>query len=265
MGLYQAATGELITAARWNTIYNLLKGVAGGEDTIRLANNVTGTLRLQPNSNPASPVRLFDIRPAGGATTYFALRSDGVPVLCDKGGDPGSLEDGMLWRNGSKFYGRLGGATVELFTPAAASIIYATRLASDLTSTATALANATGLSFAVEANKDYRWDADLTFRSAATTTGIHLAVSGPASPTSCCCMIMIADGGTSQADWGTGYDNGQMSAAVYAADTDYPARLSGIFRNGANAGTFILRFASEVAASQVTIKAGSVIRWQQLN
>ena len=33
MGLYQATPGAKITAANWNTFYNLLKGVVGGEDT----------------------------------------------------------------------------------------------------------------------------------------------------------------------------------------------------------------------------------------
>ena len=127
MTLYQAVAGAKITAAEWNTIYNLLKGVVGGEDTVRLANNVAGTFMLQPNTDPASVVHLFPIKTQAGVEK-FALRSDGVPVLADQAGTPGSLENGMLWRNGDKFYGRLGGATVELITPAAGEEMLPARL-----------------------------------------------------------------------------------------------------------------------------------------
>lgn len=96
MGLYQASTGDLLTADRWNTIYNLLKGVAGGEDTIRLANNVAGTLLLQPTSAPAAPVDLFQVKTAAGVE-QFAVRSDGVLVLLKRAAPPGSLEEGALW------------------------------------------------------------------------------------------------------------------------------------------------------------------------
>jgi len=115
MGLYQAVAGAKITAAEWNTIYNLLKGVVGGEDPVRLAGNVAGTFMLQPNTDPASVVHLFPIKTQAGVEK-FALRSDGIPVLAHQGGTPGSLENGMIWRNFSTFYGRLGDATVELFT-----------------------------------------------------------------------------------------------------------------------------------------------------
>jgi hypothetical protein len=115
MGIYQAVVGAKITAAEWNTYYNLLKGVVGGEDTVRLANNVADTLLLQPNTDPGSVVHLFPIKTQAGVEKW-ALRSDGIPVFVDQAGTPGSLENGMLWQNGGKFYGRLGGATLEMTT-----------------------------------------------------------------------------------------------------------------------------------------------------
>lgn len=116
MGLYRAVAGAKITAAEWNTIIGLLKGDVGAEDPIKLAGNVADTLLLQPNSDPASVVDLFRIKTQAGVEKY-AVRSDGAIVLADQGAEVGSLENGLIWRNGSKFYGRLGGATVELFTP----------------------------------------------------------------------------------------------------------------------------------------------------
>ena len=130
MGLYQAVAGAKITAAEWNTYYNLLKGVVGGEDTVRLAGNVAGTFSLRPNTDPASVVHLFPIKNAAGAEK-FALRSDGIPVLADQITLPGSLEDGMIWRAGTRFWGRLANATVELlgalssfYLPATAFMVY---------------------------------------------------------------------------------------------------------------------------------------------
>jgi len=117
MGLYQAVAGAKITAAEWNTYYNLLKGVVGGEDTVKLANNVADTLLLAPNDSPASPVKLFRVSQEPDWPGDFAVRSDGAIYLGDQYGTPGSLENGLIWRNGAKFYGRLNGATVELFTP----------------------------------------------------------------------------------------------------------------------------------------------------
>ena len=41
------------------------------------------------------------------------------------------------------------------------------------------------------------------------------------------------------------------------ANTTYLARIHGVIETGASGGTFSARFRSEVAASTVTIKAGS--------
>jgi len=117
MAIYQATPGAKITAAWANAYYNLLKGVVGGEDTIRLANNVADTLLLQPNEQPVDPVYLFRLADSEGLAR-FAVRSDGILSLGDQGPyEVPNPANGMLWRNGDKFYGRLGGATVELFTP----------------------------------------------------------------------------------------------------------------------------------------------------
>jgi len=266
MGLYQATPGAKITAAEWNTFYNLLKGVVGGEDTVRLAGNVADTLLLQPNTDPASIVKLFGIKKQAG-TERFALRSDGIPVLADQAGTPGSLENGMLWRNSIGFYGRLDGVTVELGMSTIPKLTYTTRLAGDLTSTVTAFANATGLSFYMLANTDYSFDVRLIFQTAATTTGINLAINGPASPISVVALCEVVQESLLRVDDCRSYDNATafLTTGIDAANSDSIATIRGIVRNGANAGNLIVRFASEVAASQVTIKAGSFIRWQQLN
>jgi hypothetical protein len=265
MALYLPTAGDKLTAARLKTYYDLLKGIAGGEDAVRLAKNVDDTLLLQPTVDPASVVKLFRVKSQAG-TEKYAVRSDGVPVLCDQAGTPGSLEDGMLWRNGSLFYGRIGGATVALFTPAAASIIYAVRSPADVTNSTVDPADITGLSFSVLANKDYFFEAQLIFQTAATTTGIALGVNAPSTPTSIATVGQIAQA-TGVLSGFFINNNGYVGPTpdVAAANTSYPAFLRGVLQNGASAGTFSVRLASEVGGSVVRVKAGSVLRWQQLN
>jgi len=264
MAVYQATPGAKITAANWNTIYNLLKGVVGGEDTIRLAGNVADTLLLQPNADPASVVDLFRIKTQAGVEKY-ALRSDGALCLADQGAEVGSLKDGLMWRNGAKFYGRLDGATVELFTPAAT-----VRLTADRVNDTTSFADATGLSFAVAANKDYFFDALVLFKTVATTTGLALSMNGPASPTSFSLMGQLPNSATDYTVvkhfYVRAYDTPtDVGVGAVGADLVNCTSLKGILRNGANAGTLTVRFKSEVAGSAITICIGSILRWQQLN
>ena len=52
----------------------------------------------------------------------------------------------------------------------------------DDATTGTALTNATGLDFNLAANTTYTFDYEILFQTAATTTGISLAVYGPGTP-----------------------------------------------------------------------------------
>jgi len=135
----------------------------------------------------------------------------------------------------------------------------AVKITGDVTNSTTTLADVTGLGFSVEANKDYAFEFDIIFQTVATTTGIALAMNGPSTPT-------LINGRTQiftnvravQDEMFIAYDTATATlTANPTANSNMAAKISGIFRNGANAGTLIVRFASEVAASQVTIKAGS--------
>jgi hypothetical protein len=131
------------------------------------------------------------------------------------------------------------------------------KLGSDRTNNTTSFADATGLSFSVAANTDYLFDFDVIFQTDAVTTGISLSVNGPTSPNDILYDTAIYDGTNIVTANVRAYDTGTATTAIDAANTSTYAKVRGIFRNGANAGTFILRFKSEVGASTVTIKAGS--------
>ena len=143
------------------------------------------------------------------------------------------------------------------------------RVTADVSNSTTTFADITGLSFSVDANKDYIFEAWLIFQTAATTTGIAIAGNGPASPTAFVLHAAIPVGITLYASDSNlasrAYDTGTPSTGIDVANANTLAHVVGILRNGVNAGTFALRFKSEVAASAVTIKIGSVLRYRQTN
>ncbi|MBI5233519.1 MAG: hypothetical protein HY880_04120 [Deltaproteobacteria bacterium] len=137
--------------------------------------------------------------------------------------------------------------------------------ASDTSNTTTTLADITGLSFTAAANKDYLIEAFIAYTTAATTTGIELAINGPASPagfagqTIACTAASTLAGRTFNAYNTSG---GALSAAITGVNI---AKMEILFKNGANAGTVTLRFASEVSASNVTVVASSILKYRLMN
>lgn len=134
-----------------------------------------------------------------------------------------------------------------------------TRLGADVTNSTTTLANATGLSIALAANSTYALNVQVMFQTAATTTGIRLTQTVPS-------------GATVVAQWDTptsltartlanqrAADAGAASTAMDVANANTLASGTLLVATGASAGSLQIRFASEVAASNAVIKAGSNI------
>jgi hypothetical protein len=129
------------------------------------------------------------------------------------------------------------------------------KLTTDVANSTVTLAPVTGLSFAAAANTTYLVEAVGTFQSAATTTGIALALdipSGSVAGHAVHSTSATAVGGTEQIA-----DNATTgaSAGVRAAATNIPITARFIVAIGATAGTVQLQFRSEIAASAVTMKA----------
>ena len=132
-----------------------------------------------------------------------------------------------------------------------------TRLAADVTNSTVTLADVTGLLVALAANSTYAIEARVMFQTAATTTGIRLTQTVPS-------------GATVVAQWDTptsltartlanqrAADAGAASTAIDAANANTLARGSLLVITTATAGNLQIRFASEIAASNAVIKAGS--------
>jgi hypothetical protein len=177
-----------------------------------------------------------------------AVGSNGTVLTADS-----AQADGVAWTPPS---GLALGAT---FVPKAA----------DQSSTSTALADVTDLAFAMAANTTYAFEFFIVYQTAAVTTGIALAVNGPASPTAFNIFSEIMTGraaGTDQVESSHIFAYNTPHTTTGTAETGGQlARLRGVIRNGPNAGTFTLRFATEVAASQVDIFGPrSHVWWKQL-
>jgi hypothetical protein len=111
------------------------------------------------------------------------------------------------------------------------------------------------------ANTAYTFSYYVLYQSAATGTGIGLAVSGPASPTSVSYVVQTPlsnTDGTSAiySGVGTAYDDYVLATATPLANTTFVAHIYGVIQNGATAGNLVLRYRSETGTA-VTIKADS--------
>jgi hypothetical protein len=231
----KAASGHTHTIANVTSLQTSLDNKSNTDHThsqyVQLANQLGGSA-----SNP-------DVR---------GIRETAGPTLLTLG----AVADGE--------YLRRSGATLVGGTPSGGggSAPKYVRKAANQTHALVAYANVTDLVFALLANTAYNFRFLVAYQSAATTTGIGLAMTFPASPTSIQYFqeyggnLTAATAGASGTTFATAADTGATSIAVQTAATSYKAEVEGLIVNGANAGNLQLRVRAEVAA-QVTIMAGS--------
>jgi hypothetical protein len=215
--------------------------------TITLTGNIT--INAPSNAHYGCPLRMVLAQDAtGGRTMTFnaALPNNWGPSLA-----PSATNVIEWYYNGS--------AWVQVFPDPAAPV--SKRTLSDVSDAVIATNTAlTDLDFAVAANTDYTFIYYLPFTSTVTTTGIAFGVSAPTSPTTFGYQVTIpfaADGsaGTWQGS-GTSNNDNVISTGAVATGTVYIARIEGILRNGANAGTLQVSFTPETANS-VTVRRGA--------
>lgn len=126
------------------------------------------------------------------------------------------------------------------------------------TITGTALVDVTGLSFELLPHTHYYYRFVGGYTSAVSTTGLSLAVNGPASPDWISYAAQIAMTGITAAfGVGAAY-NTASTAPTGGGATMLPFSLEGTISTGDAGGTFTLRAAAEVAGSTVTILRGSI-------
>lgn len=145
------------------------------------------------------------------------------------------------------------------------------KLTSTQQSTVTALGPVTQLVEAMVAGGVYRVDCFVTFRSAATTTGLNLGFTTPAG-SECQLEVVVPITSTAAASQlRTTFPNAAatvtgnvLGTGVTATNSNHTARISGIVTCGATPGNFQVQFASEVNASAVTLQIGSCLIMQRI-
>lgn len=128
---------------------------------------------------------------------------------------------------------------------------------------ANTIANVTGLQFDVMAGEIYWFEFVIPYTSAATTTGSRWSINGPAAPT----MLNMRSeytlaATTTTVNSITAYDIPAASNAS-SLTTGNVATIWGVIKPSQN-GTVVARFASEIANSAITAKAGATLRWMRI-
>lgn len=142
-------------------------------------------------------------------------------------------------------------------------------LASDVTNnngTANTIADVTGLSFSVLNGKTYYFEFNILYTAAATSTGSRWSLNGPASPTylNYTSEYSLTTTTTTRNPGYQAYDSPSGANATSASTGNNWAFINGVIRPSAD-GTLIARFASEVSSSAIVAKAGSFVRYMQID
>jgi len=128
-------------------------------------------------------------------------------------------------------------------------------LGSNVTNVGTNFEDVTGLSFAVSANKTYKWRATISY---AATAAITISSNGPTASLNNARFTTALSATTNVISNQTSYDAG----ANTAASGNGLSTADGIFRVTAS-GTFVIRFRC-ATAGLFTIRAGSVLEYSEV-
>jgi hypothetical protein len=124
------------------------------------------------------------------------------------------------------------------------------------------IADVTALSFSVVSGNTYWFRFIIPYTSAATSTGSRWSINGPTFTRLNYISRYTLTATTITTNAATAYDIPAASNASSLADGNV-AVIEGIITPSAN-GTVIARFASEIANSAITAKAGAVCYYQQI-
>lgn len=139
--------------------------------------------------------------------------------------------------------------------PGAGTVV---KLASDVANAnavANTLADCGALQFAASANTTYKFYSFIVYTAAATTTGSRWVLDGPAGATLALTSRYTLTATSQTVNIVAGYNLPAASNATSLL-TGNVAILEGTISIGGTPGTVKIRFASEVAASAITAKAG---------
>ena len=141
------------------------------------------------------------------------------------------------------------------------------KLAADFTTSSASAVDVTGLAFTPLLNTQYEFEAMLFLRTATASVGPRPGLAWPTGMTDGVAIIRTPSSATA---FTTAFGN--ISAALLAAvgglpntTASFPAQIKGSVRAGAvPVGNVRLQLASETAATNVTAKAGSFLKYRAI-
>jgi hypothetical protein len=186
----------------------------------------------------------------GPKWTMSASQTTDATLNIPAGTTPTTPVAGDIWNDGTSWSYRDPTSGINQYVP---KKIY---LTGNYTNSTTGLTNVTSgntLAFAVAASKDYAITCEL-FYQAASTGGLQIGFTGPASPTAVNYSVVVGTTATTvNLGEATAFATKIPTTGVAAtATTNFPAHVALMLRNGTTAGTVTLQAAS-VAAVALTI------------
>ena len=245
----------------------------GYRNNVAISSATTTTIAASPAANNLRTIKTVSIRNKGaGVQVVTVLHTDGTTAV--------EVHEATLAPDTSlQYHESVGwfvtdtqGRAVVSNMPNAGTPVTDSdsivRLTADVTNnnaTANTIADVTGLSFPVLANKLYWFEFNIVFTSAATTTGSRWAISGPASPTylNYISEYSLTTTTTTRNALVQAYDSPAAANATSAATGNNWALITGVIQPS-SAGTVIARFASEISSSAIVARAESFVRYRQI-
>lgn len=162
-----------------------------------------------------------------------------------------------------------GGSAWEAFAPSAGGADPWTivKLASDFVTSLATNTNVTGLFFTPTAGKKYIVYGGFLLRTATATVGARPGIAWPAGLTDGGAWVDAPNSATAAAMqiWGTIATANAASTGLANTTASHYARLEAMLIVGASpSGNFQVTLASETAATNVTMKAGSYIMYREI-
>jgi hypothetical protein len=131
--------------------------------------------------------------------------------------------------------------------------------------TANTMQDITGLQFPMVANGRYMFRFMIDYTAAATTTGARFGISSPVGAARLAYRSIYGLTATSETiNQAVAFDQPAGANASSPNTAGNIAVIEGLIQAGASPGDLIARFASEIASSAITAKAGSHVKWLQL-
>ena len=261
-------TNQLECLSSWSDVDSLTLSVKDFGRTLINTNNTTDVdIVGSPAANTRRLVDFVSIynKDTVNATVTVKLDANGTEVILQK--VTLGTGESLIYSDKNGFYvlSNNGGIKNSYFQNSGVAVVNSLNivvLSADVVNnnaTANTMQDVTGLSFPVVANQVYWFEFVIPYTSAAKTTGSRWGINGPSfsmlngRSEYTLTSILVTN------NCFTAYDT-PSSSNESSLTTGNVATIWGVIKPSAD-GTVIARFASEVASSAITAKAGAVVRW----